>query len=75
MADIHGEIRITAATQEEAEEIAGYLNRISGGAVWFYRPREGRREWLVYGEVDVPPEHDTRTWRKDANENGSPAGD
>ena len=64
MTEITGQIRSVAKTREEAEEIAGYLHRISGGNVWFHRPRPGRdTEWLAYGEVGVPPEHDTRTWR------------
>ena len=51
-----GQIRLIAQSQEEAYELAGYLNRITRGAVWFYRPRQGRVEWLVYGEIELPPE-------------------
>jgi len=68
MTEITGSIRIVARTREEAEEIAGYLNRISGGNVWFERPKRGRM-WLVYGEVTVPSEHDTRTWKEGTHEN------
>ncbi len=69
MAEIIGSIRIIARTQAEAEEIAGYLHRISGGHVWFRLPERGQKDqWLAYGEVDVPPEHDTRTWKESTNE-------
>lgn len=53
---VKGQIRIVAQSREEAEELAGYLWRATGSAAWFYRPKAGREgEWLVYGEVELPP--------------------
>lgn len=60
MAKVDGQIRIIAYRREDAEELAGWLNRITRGRVWFYRPQQGRSEWLVYGEIELPPEEDTR---------------
>jgi hypothetical protein len=61
---IAGRIRIVASSQEEAYEIAGYLHRLSGGRIWFRRPERSRsgQQWLVYGDVEVPDDQDTRTW-------------
>lgn len=61
---IIGKLRIIAKTKEEAEEIAGYLNRRTGGNASFFRAKLGRRdgEWICYGDVELPAQEDTRTW-------------
>lgn len=62
---ITGYVRIIADTREEAEEIAAYLYRTTGKLVCFNRAVQGRRgEWLCYGEMELPPEEDTRNWKK-----------
>jgi spore germination cell wall hydrolase CwlJ-like protein len=58
---VKGELRIIAKSAEEAEELAGYLWRVTNGAAWFYAARQGRNEWLCYGEIELPPDEDTRT--------------
>lgn len=62
---IAGKLRIIARTREEAEEIAGYLWRLTGANARFYRARLGQKdEWLCYGEIEVPDNEDTRTWKE-----------
>ena len=57
-------LRIIAKTKEEAEEIAGYLNRRTGGNASFYRAKLGQKdgEWIAYGDIELPDQEDTRTW-------------
>jgi len=60
---IVGKLRIIAKTKEEAEEIAGYLYRHTGGKASFFRAKIGQKdEWIVYGDIEVPDQEDTRTW-------------
>jgi hypothetical protein len=62
---IAGQLRIVAKTKDEAEEIAAYLHRLSGGRAWFGRPKQGREgDWIAVGEVEMPADEDTRTWTK-----------
>lgn len=62
---IPGKLRIIAATKDEAEEIAGYLWRISGANARFYRAKLGQKdEWLCYGEIEMPSSEDTRMWKE-----------
>ena len=62
---IVGQLRVVAKTKDEAEEIAGYLYRLSSGRIWFHRPKQGREgDWIAYGEIEVPNEEDTRTWKE-----------
>jgi hypothetical protein len=61
---IIGKLRIIAKTKEEAEEIAGYLNRRTFNTS-FYRAKPGQKdgEWVAYGDIEVPDQEDTRTWK------------
>ncbi|HEX9442029.1 MAG TPA: hypothetical protein VF909_20235 [Roseiflexaceae bacterium] len=62
---IVGKLRIIAKTKEEAEEIAGYINRRTSGKASFYRAKLGQKdEWIAYGDIDVPDQEDTRTWKE-----------
>lgn len=59
---ITGKLRIIAKTKEEAEEIAGYLNRRTFNTS-FFRAKLGQKdEWICYGDIEVPDQEDTRTW-------------
>jgi hypothetical protein len=50
-------IRITAETREQAEQVIAYLHRISGGAVALTTPHKGRKGgYLAYGTVQVRDE-------------------
>lgn len=60
---IVGKLRIVAKTKQEAEEIAGYLNRRTNGKASFLRAKIGQKdEWICYGDVELPESEDTRTW-------------
>ena len=61
---IVGKLRIVATTKEEAEEIAGWLNRLTQGNASFYRAKLGQKDaWICFGDIELPDQQDTRNWK------------
>jgi hypothetical protein len=59
-----GKVRIIAQSQRQAEQLAAYLARVSGGQVVFRSPArrgDASDQWLMYGAVELPPERKEQT--------------
>jgi len=52
---IVGKIRIIAGSQRQVEQLATYLNRVSGGQVVLRDPARGDAsdQWVVHGRVEL----------------------